>query len=232
MPGWRQGSWGYHGDDGKILARNGSRGKYGPTYGTGDVVGCGGSKTSQTLFFTKNGQHLDDRSGGQWHPSQTLRRDRIGTKDVQVSVNFGSLPFRYMGKLAENTSLIVEGRKMVSERWKRNLKKPSSTSRFDGDIFIDADPELFRHIRNFLRRSVPPLFWTKANGFDYSLYNQVLREAEYYQIESLAQWIRQRKYLNSVTTSQSIRVVNIANCIGTGLSGSPANTEMAFSAND
>jgi len=50
MPGWSRRSWAYHGDDGKIFAV-GTGSSYGPTYSTGDVVGCGIDLQSGTIFF-------------------------------------------------------------------------------------------------------------------------------------------------------------------------------------
>jgi SPRY domain len=58
MPGWDSGSWGYHGDDGKLFSES-SRGKsYGPTYGKGDTVGCGIDFPKCELFFVKNGVRI------------------------------------------------------------------------------------------------------------------------------------------------------------------------------
>jgi hypothetical protein len=46
----------------------------------------------------------------------------------------------------------------------------------DGSYFIDADPDAFQHIIEFMRRpSKFPLFWTKETGFDYALYNKLER---------------------------------------------------------
>jgi hypothetical protein len=40
----------------------------------------------------------------------------------------------------------------------------------DGSYFMDADPDLFAHLLRFMRRpEIFPLFYTKANGFDYDL---------------------------------------------------------------
>lgn len=60
MPGWDQGSWGFHGDDGEFFTGrrfNGSR-HYGPTFGVNDVIGCCVDYVADSLFFTLNGQHL------------------------------------------------------------------------------------------------------------------------------------------------------------------------------
>ena len=61
----------------------------------------------------------------------------------------------------------------------------------DGSYFLDADPELFGHLVRFMRRpQVYPLFYDRAKGFDYDLYNRLQVEAEYFQMDSLAAWIK------------------------------------------
>ena len=60
MPGWKYGSWAYHGDDGKKFSEVGIRAAYGPTYSTGDVVGCGLEIQTGSVFFTKNGENLGE----------------------------------------------------------------------------------------------------------------------------------------------------------------------------
>jgi len=61
----------------------------------------------------------------------------------------------------------------------------------DGSYFLDADPELFTHLLRFMRRpQVYPLFYDRAKGFDYDLYNRLQVEAEYFQMDSLATWIK------------------------------------------
>ena len=62
MPGWSRGSWGYHGDDGKLYGEKGTGNNYGPLYGTGDVVGCAINLDSGVIFFTKNRKHLGKQS--------------------------------------------------------------------------------------------------------------------------------------------------------------------------
>jgi hypothetical protein len=71
----------------------------------------------------------------------------------------------------------------------------------DGSYFMDADPDLFAHLLRFMRRpEIFPLFYTKANGFDYDLYNRLEAEAEYFQMDDLREWIQDKKYLKAVVT--------------------------------
>lgn len=60
LPGWELNSYGYHGDDGKAFGRNtGGHGEaYGPSFSSGDTVGCGINTADNSAFFTKNGRNL------------------------------------------------------------------------------------------------------------------------------------------------------------------------------
>ncbi|RIB26132.1 hypothetical protein C2G38_2030482 [Gigaspora rosea] len=55
--GYYKGSWGYHGDDGKIFYERVYR-SYGPLFTTGDTIGCCINFKHKTAFYTKNGVHL------------------------------------------------------------------------------------------------------------------------------------------------------------------------------
>ena len=59
MPGKSNNSWAYHGNDGHIYDEGDRHivAPY-PTYGAGDVVGCGVDFASKTAYFTKNGERL------------------------------------------------------------------------------------------------------------------------------------------------------------------------------
>lgn len=58
LPGWDKHSYGYHGDDGHSFCSSGTGQPYGPTFTTGDVIGCGVNLIDNTCFYTKNGHHL------------------------------------------------------------------------------------------------------------------------------------------------------------------------------
>ncbi|KAL2026979.1 hypothetical protein VTO58DRAFT_111070 [Aureobasidium pullulans] len=59
MPGWDSGSWGYHGDDGKLFSQDDSSSVgVAETYGNGDVIGCGISIDTSVIYFTKNGRRF------------------------------------------------------------------------------------------------------------------------------------------------------------------------------
>ena len=55
LPGWEHDSWAYHGDDGMTFCCQSTGRKYGPTFSTDDVVGCGVNFLTGVAFFTKNG---------------------------------------------------------------------------------------------------------------------------------------------------------------------------------
>ena len=98
MPGWDASSYGYHGDDGGIFHSSGGMlRKFGPSYGLGDVVGCGIDHVAGGIFFTLNGVFL----GYAWTglPQEMLQQDfypvvGIDTNDFIVT-NFGTQPFVY-----------------------------------------------------------------------------------------------------------------------------------------
>lgn len=72
------------------------------------------------------------------------------------------------------------------------------TPQADGSYFLDADPEIFEHLLRFMRRPCScPLFWSKDRGFDYDMYRRLQDEAEYFQVDKLCQWIKDKKYENA-----------------------------------
>jgi hypothetical protein len=59
LPGWDDLSFGYHSDDGSFFHHSARGDAYGPTFGVGDVVGCGLDYQKQAIFFTLNGSFLN-----------------------------------------------------------------------------------------------------------------------------------------------------------------------------
>ena len=95
MPGWYDGSYGYHGDDGnKFTAKYYGRGRnYSGTYAEGDVIGCG--LLSNKIFYTKNGKYLGVAFKGVAQvPTDLYVMVGLHTdREPQVRVNFGQAPF-------------------------------------------------------------------------------------------------------------------------------------------
>lgn len=60
LPGWDPESWAYHGDDGKTFCCQSTGKSFGPTFSSGDTIGCGVNFTDGTGFFTKNGNFLGE----------------------------------------------------------------------------------------------------------------------------------------------------------------------------
>ena len=55
--GWKSISWGYHGDDGNFYC-SGEGKIYGPSFTTGDTIGCCLNLMNNMIFYAKNGIHL------------------------------------------------------------------------------------------------------------------------------------------------------------------------------
>ncbi|CAM9816443.1 unnamed protein product, partial [Laminaria digitata] len=100
MPGWDSASYGYHSDDGGAFHDAGSMlFKCGPSFGPGDVVGCGldysGGDDCADIFFTLNGRCVQSLGAafrgvrGSFYPT-------VGIDSAcPVSINFGSEPFEF-----------------------------------------------------------------------------------------------------------------------------------------
>ncbi|GEM12860.1 ran-binding protein [Rhodotorula toruloides] len=120
LPGWEDKSYGYHADDGRAFCSQGTGEPFGPTFTTGDVIGCGvdwtgagppvtekersglrGAAAKEAAakggggraFFTKNGEFIGYafcNLQGKLYPTVGLR-----TPNEAIRVNFGNEPFRF-----------------------------------------------------------------------------------------------------------------------------------------
>lgn len=99
LPGWEKTTWGYHGDDGHAFACSGIGKAYGPTFTTGDTIGCIINFFSNTISFTKNGMWLgvafknvseDFKRSTSIYPAVGLR-----TQGEKVVGNFGESRFTF-----------------------------------------------------------------------------------------------------------------------------------------
>ncbi|GAA6031488.1 hypothetical protein JCM8097_006480 [Rhodosporidiobolus ruineniae] len=146
LPGWEENSYGFHADDGRAFCCQGTGERFGPTFTTGDVVGCGvdwtnagppradnersgpGGKEAQRLkegntggrvFFTKNGTFLGYafyNLQGKLYPTVGLR-----TPHEAVRVNFGHEPFRF-----DIEGLVLERKRTILSRIASSGPSPSS----------------------------------------------------------------------------------------------------------
>lgn len=95
LPGWDAHSYAYHADDGHVFDQCGQGKEYGPSFSSGDIVGCCINYANKTAFFTKNGASLgiafeDIDLSEPFYPCLGLR-----TPGEKVYVNFGQEPFTF-----------------------------------------------------------------------------------------------------------------------------------------
>lgn len=93
LPGWEKNSYGYHGDDGHSFCSSGNGKPYGPTFTTGDVIGCGVNLIDNTCFYTKNGVNLGIAFTDL--PPNLYPTVGLQTPGEVVDANFGQKPFMY-----------------------------------------------------------------------------------------------------------------------------------------
>lgn len=69
-----------------------------PTYGAGDVIGCGYDLVSRSMYFTKNGVRLGDEAFHMIEADLLIPVIGIGSDGTEVAVNFGDQgAFVYLG---------------------------------------------------------------------------------------------------------------------------------------
>ncbi|CEF64400.1 Ran-binding proteins 9/10 homolog [Strongyloides ratti] len=95
LPGWDANSFGYHGDDGNFFASSGNGNPYGPTFTTGDVIGCGVDFARKHLFYTKNGEFLGFATDKLNISKDLYPVIGLQTQGETIDTNFGQKPFRF-----------------------------------------------------------------------------------------------------------------------------------------
>ncbi|XP_017865139.1 PREDICTED: ran-binding proteins 9/10 homolog [Drosophila arizonae] len=93
LPGGDKQSYGYHGYDGNSFSSSCNGQSYGPTFTTGDIIGCCVNFLNNTCFYTKNGFDL----GIAFRDLPTKLYPTVGlqTPGEEVDANFGQEPFKF-----------------------------------------------------------------------------------------------------------------------------------------
>ncbi|GFG39426.1 hypothetical protein Cfor_08375 [Coptotermes formosanus] len=132
LPGWDKHSYGYHGDDGHSFCSSGTGQPYGPTFTTGDVIGCGVNLIDNTCFYTKNGHNLGIAFTDL--PPNLYPTVGLQTPGEVVDANFGQAPFVFdiedmMRELRARTQLTIHQYPVPDYKgeWQATLHKMVST---------------------------------------------------------------------------------------------------------
>ncbi|KAI8983194.1 hypothetical protein BD414DRAFT_490219 [Trametes punicea] len=95
LPGWERNSWGYHADDGWAFPGHKEGSAYGPTFDTGDVIGCGIDFSQNRVFYTKNGTFLGMVFENVGKTTEVYPCIGMRQTNESIRANFGSAPFRF-----------------------------------------------------------------------------------------------------------------------------------------
>uniref|UniRef100_A0A0A1X548 Ran-binding proteins 9/10 homolog n=1 Tax=Zeugodacus cucurbitae TaxID=28588 RepID=A0A0A1X548_ZEUCU len=96
LPGWDKQSYGYHGDDGNSYSSSNNGQSYGPTFTTGDVIGCCVNFVDNSCFYTKNGIDLGVAFRDlPVHKCKLYPTVGLQTPGEEIDANFGQEPFKF-----------------------------------------------------------------------------------------------------------------------------------------
>ncbi|KAI9580604.1 hypothetical protein GQX74_011274 [Glossina fuscipes] len=93
LPGCDKESYGYHGAEGNSFSSAGHAQSYGPTFTTGDIIGCCINFVNNTCFYTKNG--IDLGIAFRDLPSKLYPTVGLQAPGEEVDANFGQEPFKF-----------------------------------------------------------------------------------------------------------------------------------------
>lgn len=108
--------------------------------------------------------------------------------DVLVQLNVGGRPF-----FATRDTLTKR-----SAYFRSLLSGHELVGATKGSYFVDADPEYFEYVLQYLRRGVFPIFYDNQKGIDYHLYHALLQEARFFDVPCLRVWLEEQKYLEAI----------------------------------
>ena len=115
--------------------------------------------------------------------------------DPQVVLQIGDQKFY------TRRSTLTDGSTYFKSLFSGKFADPRSD---DGSYFVDADPEIFNTVLMYLRRGVLPTFFDKNQRFDHDFCRAVTAEADFFGIEGILKWIREKKYLKTFTAEYSV----------------------------
>ncbi|CAM0142122.1 unnamed protein product [Umbelopsis sp. WA50703] len=88
-------SYGYHANDGKCYHGSNIGAAYGPSFTTGDVIGCGINFGANTLFYTKNGVYLGTAFNNIKIDTPLYPCVGLRTPGEHIRANFGTMTFQF-----------------------------------------------------------------------------------------------------------------------------------------
>ncbi|RIB27519.1 hypothetical protein C2G38_1764958 [Gigaspora rosea] len=137
---------GYHGDDGYSFY-SGSSEPYGPTYTTGDIIGCYLNCINKMVFYTKNGINLGiacnlpDIWKGILYPCVGFR-----SQDGSVEVNFGHKQFKYYAMTYEDIKNKLNTLERINVKIKNWIKPDNALLLKYQTSFADLVDELTKSL--------------------------------------------------------------------------------------
>ncbi|KAL8770826.1 MAG: hypothetical protein Q9194_005053 [Teloschistes cf. exilis] len=104
------------------------------------------------------------------------------------------------------TTIDTPSRSLVLKARLKLKKYLKPKHQVDGSYFLDANPEICKHVLRFMRHGIYPLAYDSVNGHDLGLYAATSRLADRLQVEKLSVWLKERQYLKVVQIQTSTRI--------------------------